>query len=90
MSQIPDIPRELSSIQVLARTILRLLVLATFAALGRQGFAKTLSEMLVLAAIYCVFVGAVRREAILGRVLTNWDEGAAYLLIGLAMASLAG
>jgi hypothetical protein len=89
MLNIPNIPQQLGSAQVLTRIILRLILIGVFAALGSQGFAKTLSALLVMAAVYCAFIAALRREAVFGGVLTNWDEAAIYLLIGRVAASLA-
>jgi len=76
---------ELLSAQVLARFALRLAIVGVFAAFGPQGFGKTAQALFELAAVYCVLIGAVRREAPFGPALTNYDEAAAY---GLA-ASLA-
>ena len=76
----PDIPHDLVSAQVLIRFLLRIIILCVFAALGRQGFGKTIEPLLTLATCYCVFIGGVRREAPLGRVLTHYDEAAGYAL----------
>jgi hypothetical protein len=84
----PDIPRELVSVQVLIRFLLRMVILSVFAALGSQGFAKTLESLLVLATFYCITVAAIRREAPFGPVLTHFDEAAAYAVVaGLALWS---
>ena len=61
MSNTPDIPH-FGSAQALTRFFLRLLILSIFAALGSQGFGKTLEGLLVLAVFYCIFVAAIRRE----------------------------
>jgi hypothetical protein len=42
-----------------------------------------------LSAIFCAVVGAMRREAMFGPVLTHWDEAAAYAVIGLLVSALA-
>ena len=81
-----EIPHGPVSAQVLTRFALRLVMLAVFATLGLQGFAKTLESLLVLAACYCVVVGGIRREAPLGPLLTHYDEAAAYGL-GIILAS---
>ena len=86
MQQTPEETRELGSIRVLVRAGLRLILMAAFAAFGNQGFATTVSVLLALAAIYCACAGAMRREPIGGRVLTNWDEAAIHTLL----AHLAG
>ena len=71
-------PPEVLTAQVLARFILRLLIIGVFAAFGTQGFGKTAQSLFGLAAIYCVVLGAMRRETLLGPALTNFDEAAAY------------
>ena len=81
MPNTPNIPRELGSAYVLTRFFLRMLILSVFSTLGSQGFGKTLESMLVLAALYCIFAGAIRREAPFGPVLTHFDEAAAYAVV---------
>ena len=80
MSNTPDIPH-FGSAQALTRFFLRLLILSIFAALGSQGFGKTLESLLVLAVFYCIFVAAIRREEPFAPVLTYFDEAAAYAVI---------
>ena len=86
MSPNPDIPHDLVSAQVLVRFLLRIVILSICAALGRQGFGKTIEPLLTLATCYCIFIGGIRREAPLGHVLTHYDEAAAYAL-GAGLAS---
>jgi hypothetical protein len=74
------LPLEPNSGQVLTRFFLRLIILAAFATFGAQGFARTLASLLVVAEIFCLVTAAFRREALLGPVLTHWDEAAAYAL----------
>ena len=62
------------------RFFLRLVFLTAFAAFGIQGFGRTLATLLVLSEIVCVVMAAFHREALLGPVLTHWDEAAAYAL----------
>ena len=84
----PDIPRELVSVQVLIRFLLRMVILSVLAVVGSQGFGKTLESLLVLAAFYCITFAAIRREAPFGPVLTHFDEAAAYAVVaGLALWS---
>jgi hypothetical protein len=78
----PAIPRQLVSLQVLLRFAFRLVLLSVCAAFSRQGFAPALAVLLSLSAEFCVLVGAIRREAMFGSVLTHWDEAAAYAFIG--------
>jgi len=81
----PDISRDFGSAQALTRFFMRLVILSIFAALGSQGFGKTLEGILAFAVFYCTFIAAVRREEPFGPVLTHFDEAAAYALIaGLA------
>jgi hypothetical protein len=80
MSNTPDIPH-FGSAQALTRFFLRLLILSIFAALGSQGFGKTLESLLVLAVFYCIFVAAIRREEPFAPVLTHFDEAAAYAVV---------
>jgi len=80
-----EVPPGLVSVRVLIRFLLRIAVLSLFAALGSQGFAKTLESLLVLAVFYCIVAGGVRHEAPFGPTLTHYDEGAAYAVsAGLA------
>jgi hypothetical protein len=81
MPQTPHIPRDLGSNYVLVRFLLRMVILSVFALLGSHGFGKTLESLLALAALYCVFASAIRREAPFGPVLTHVDEAAAYAVI---------
>jgi hypothetical protein len=74
----PADPLQLSSAQVLIRFGLRAVVLTAFASFGSQGLARTLMSLLVLSALFCAIVATLRRELLLGPVLTHWDEAAAY------------
>jgi len=72
------IPPQLNSRQVLFRVVFRLVLLTTFATFGSQGFGKTFAALLALAAVFCIVMGAMRREATFGPALTHWDEAAVY------------
>jgi hypothetical protein len=65
MPQSSSTPREPSSKVVIVRVVLRLLLLATFATFATQGFAKSLTALLLLSAVYCAVVAALRQEEIL-------------------------
>jgi len=84
----PAIPYPLTSLRVLFRCGFRLAVLSVFANFATQGFGTTFSMLLAMSAIFCAIVGAMRREAIFGPVLTHWDEAATYAtlshLVGLS------
>jgi hypothetical protein len=85
MPHTPDISRNFGSAQALTRFFMRLVILSIFAALGSQGFGKTLEGLLAFAVFYCIFAAAVRREQPFGPALTHFDEAAAYAVIaGLA------
>ena len=85
MAQLPNLPRELKSIQVLARFSLRMASLMAFAAFGSIGFARSLVALLWMAAILSAIVGAYRREPPFDTALNHWDEMMAYV----ALCSLA-
>jgi hypothetical protein len=70
------------SLQVLLRFAIRLALLSVCAAFSREGFVPAFQVLLVLSGTFCVSVGAIRREAMLGSVLTHWDEAAACGFIG--------
>ena len=72
----------LNSSQVLLRFFFRVAVLCAFSTLGAKGFAPAFAALSALSALFCGVVGAMRREAVFGPALTNWDEAAAYLLLG--------
>jgi hypothetical protein len=86
--QRPTIPHQLSSSQVLWRFVLRLLLLSTFATFSTQSFGTTLAALLTLSATFCAVLGAMRREAMFGPVLTHWDEAAAYAVIGRLVSAV--
>ncbi len=80
MRNTPDIPH-FGSAYALTRFFIRLAVFGVFAALGQQGFGKTLANLMILAVIYCVVAAAIRREQPFGPALTHFDEAAAYAFI---------
>ena len=84
----PTIPHQFNSLQVVVRFVFRLLLLSIFATFGTQGFGTTFGAVLELSAIFCAVVGAMRREAIFGPMLTHWDEAATYAVIGRLVTAL--
>ena len=80
MPETPDIPH-FGSAYALTRFLMRLAIFCVFAALGQQGFGKTLANLLILAVVYCVAAAAIRREQPFGPGLTHFDEAAAYAFI---------
>jgi hypothetical protein len=78
--------RQLGSSQVVVRFALRLALMGTVA-VGHGGYAGTLAGFLLVSGVCCAAVGAARREAVFGPVLTHWDEAAVYGLIGCGAAA---
>jgi hypothetical protein len=72
--------------RVLLRFLIRIAMLSVFAAFGAEGFVRTLSNLFVLTALYCVVAAIMRREEPLGPTLTHLDEAAAYAA-GAVLAS---
>ena len=81
MAQLPNLPRELRSNQVLIRFGLRMIILVVFAALGGVGFGKSLAALLWMSIILCAVVGGIRLERPLDGVLNHWDEAVAYAAV---------
>ena len=79
MLKSPELPN-FESAKFLTRFFLRLVILAVFAALGKQGFANTLQIILFFAIAYCIFAAVIRREQPFGPDLTHFDEAAAYAI----------
>jgi len=67
-----------SSFRVLFRFGLRMVVLATFASLGPQGYTRALFALLLMSVAMCAAWAGARREPLFGPSLNNWDEAAAY------------
>ena len=63
MAQLPNLPQELKSIQVLVRFFLRMAILMAFAAFGSIGFGRSLVALLWMAAILSAIVGATAARA---------------------------
>jgi hypothetical protein len=78
LAQPPRLPQELKSVQVLARFVMRMIVLSAFAAFGGAGFGRSLVALLWMSAMLSAIVGIVRRERPVDIVLNHWDEAAAY------------
>jgi hypothetical protein len=81
LAQLPNLPQELRSIQVLVRFFLRMAILMAFAAFGSIGFERSLVALLWMAAILSAIVGAMRREPPFDTVLNHWDEMMAYVAL---------
>jgi hypothetical protein len=63
-----------------------MIILSAFASIGTFGYARTLESLLVMATLYCMAASSLRREAPFGRVLTHFDEAAAYALCAFVVS----
>jgi hypothetical protein len=94
LAQLPNLPRELRSTQVLVRFCLRIIILVIFAAFASIGFGRSLAALLGMSIILSAVIGTMRREAPFDAALNHWDETVAYaalfsLVSGLNQAALA-
>ena len=78
MAQLPNLPQQLRSTQVIVRFGLRMIILAIFATFGSIGFGRSLVALLWMSTILSAVIGAMRREPPFDIVLNHWDETAAY------------
>jgi hypothetical protein len=78
LAQLPNLPHQLRSVQVIARFCLRMFILALFATFSSIGFGASLAALLGMSTILSAVIGAMRREPPLDIVLNHWDETAAY------------
>jgi hypothetical protein len=78
LAQVPNLPRELRSAQVIIRFLLRTIILVVFAAFGSIGFGRSLAALLGMSIILSSVVGAMGREPPFDAVLNHWDETVAY------------
>jgi hypothetical protein len=78
VSQLPNLPQELRSTQVLVRFCLRMIVLLAFATFGGIGFGTSLVALLWMSTVLSAVVGSMKREPPFDRHLNHWDEMVAY------------
>jgi hypothetical protein len=78
LAQLPNLPRELRSTQVIVRFCLRMVILAIFAAFGSIGFGRSLAALLWMSIILSAVLGTMRREPPFDITLNHWDETVAY------------
>jgi hypothetical protein len=78
LAQLPNLPQELRSTQVLVRFSLRMIILVVFAAFGSIGFGRSLAALLWMSIILSAVIGTMRREPPFDLVLNHWDETTAY------------
>jgi hypothetical protein len=73
VAQLPNLPQELRSTQVIVRFFVRMIVLVVFADFGSIGFSRSLAALLWMSTILSAVIGAMRDA-----VLNHWDETVAY------------
>jgi hypothetical protein len=78
LTQLPNLPQQLRSVQVIARFSLRMFILALFATFGSVSFGTSLAALLGMSTILSAVIGAMRREPPFDIVLNHWDETVAY------------
>lgn len=78
MAQPENLPRKLSSSQVLARFGVRMAILLAFADFGSIGFARSFAALMWMAIVFTAFVAIVKRERPFSEALNHWDEVLAY------------
>jgi hypothetical protein len=78
LAQLPNLPQQLRSTQVIVRFGLRMIILVVFAAFAGIGFGRSLAALLWMSTIFSAVMGAIRREPAFGMVLNHWDETIAY------------
>jgi hypothetical protein len=78
LAQLPNLPQQLRSVQVIARFSLRMFILALFATFGSVSFGTSLAALLGMSTILSAVIGAMRREPPFDIVLNHWDETVAY------------
>ena len=78
MAQLPNLPQQLTSTQVIVRFCLRMTILVFFATLGSIGFGRSLAALLWMSTILGAVIGVMRREPPFDNVLNHWDETVAY------------
>ena len=93
MAQLPNLPQQLRSTQVIVRFGLRMIILVLFATFGSIGFGRSLAALLGMSAVLSAVIGAMKREAPFDAALNHWDETIAYaalfsLVSGLNQAAL--
>jgi hypothetical protein len=80
-AQLPHLPRELRSTQVVVRFSLRMIILVVFATFGSIGFTRSLAALLWMSIVLSAVVGAMRRERPFDIILNHWDETVAYTAV---------
>jgi hypothetical protein len=71
LAQLPNLPRELRSTQVLVRFGLRMIILVVFATFGSIGFGRSFAALLWMSTILSAVIGAMKREPPFATVLNH-------------------
>ena len=77
-----------TTLHVITRFGVRMLVLCIISASGKLGFGRSLAALLLLSVIVCIITAILRRERPLTGTLTNWDEAAVYGLLCALTATI--
>jgi hypothetical protein len=77
-----------TTLYVITRFALRMLVLCVLSAFAQVGFGRSLAALLLLSVIVCIVTAIMRGERPLSGALTNWDEAAVYGLLCALTATL--
>ena len=86
MAQLPNLPQQLISTQVIVRFALRMIILVVFAMFAGIGFGRSFAALLWMSTIFSAVMGTIRREPPFGAVLNHWDETVTYAAL-LALVS---
>jgi hypothetical protein len=78
----------LTSGEVIARFLVRMIVIVVFAAVAGIGFAPGLAVLLWMSTLLNAGIAALRRELPLANVLNHWDEAAASIALCCLVESL--
>jgi len=78
LMQLPHLPQELRSTQVVVRFCLRMIILVIFATLGSIGFARSLATLLWMSILLSVVIAVMKRERPFDTILNHWDETVAH------------
>ena len=78
MAQLPNLPQQLRSTQVIVRFGLRMIILAIFATFGSIGFGRSLVALLWMSTILSACIAVIRRELPFDAELNQWDETVTY------------
>jgi hypothetical protein len=88
LPQLPSLPHQLRSAQVLVRFGLQMIILVSFAAFASIGFGRSLATLLWMAAIFSAIIGTIRRQPPFDTALNHWDETVAYAALCCLVSGL--